>query len=239
MATAAHRHFEETRMRKNTDICTMHIIVAAATALEIEPFLTRLQNGDLHTKGLLLEPLITGVGILASSHAITAACNKKPSLIIQAGIAGSFNPKFPPGAMTLVKEEISGDCGVTENGVFKDIFDLQFAEADKAPFTGKKMINPSLQKWEGLSIPLVTGLTVNQISTGDERIKQLKEKYQCDIESMEGASLHYACLNSGIEFLQLRAISNFVGIRDKKEWKIKDAITILNNTLFQTLQILS
>lgn len=217
----------------------MHIIIAAATATEIQPFLTQLQNGEISTKGLQLEPLITGVGILASTYAITAACSKKPSLIIQAGIAGSFNPLYPPGAMTLVKEEISGDCGVTENGIFKDIFDLHFAEADKAPFTGKKMINPSLQKWEGLGIPFVTGLTVNQISTGAERIKQLKDKYQCDIESMEGASLHYAGLNSGIEFLQLRAISNFVGIRDKKEWKIKEAITILNNTLFQTLQTLS
>jgi futalosine hydrolase len=216
----------------------MYIVIAAATSLEVQPFVERLEKGEMPLENHKVEVLITGVGILASTYAITTSCHKKPDLIIQAGIAGTFNPKFPPGSITLVKEEASGDCGVTENKVFKDVFDLQFADPNKSPFTNKKMVNPNIEKWQHFGLPLATGLTVNQISTDPDRIQQLKEKYGCDIESMEGASLHYACLNSGIDFLQLRAISNNIGIRDKKEWKIKEAVTLLNDTLFKIIQTL-
>lgn len=226
------------QMPQNTDICSMYIVIAAATSLEIQPFLSILEKREKPLDDHKVEVLITGVGVLASSFAITSACYKKPDLIIQAGIAGSFNPEFPPGSITLVKEEISGDCGVTENGTFKDVFDLQFADADKAPFSNKKLINPNTENWLHLNIPFATGLTVNQITTDSDRIQQLKEKYGCDIESMEGASLHYACLQLGVDFLQIRAISNNIGIRDKKEWKIIEAVTILNNTLLQIIQSL-
>ncbi len=225
-------------MTQNSDICSMYIVIAAATSLEVQPFVDKLAKGEIPLKNHKVEVLITGVGILASTFAITSSCHKKPDFIIQAGIAGTFNPTYPPGTITLVKEEASGDCGVTEKGVFKDIFDLQFADPDKSPFTNKKLVNPNIDKWQHLGIPFATGLTVNQISTDQGRIQQLKEKYNCDIESMEGASLHYACLNSGTDFLQIRAISNNIGIRDKKEWKIKEAVAILNDTLFQIIQTL-
>ena len=34
---------------------------------------------------------------------------------------------------------------------------------------------------------------------------------------MEGAALHYACIMEHIPFIQLRAVSNFVGERDKNK----------------------
>jgi futalosine hydrolase len=52
---------------------------------------------------------------------------------------------------------------------------------------------------------------------------------------MEGAALHYVCLQSGVPFLQLRSVSNTVGVRDKTKWDIKLAITRLNETLIPLL----
>ncbi len=45
---------------------------------------------------------------------------------------------------------------------------------------------------------------------------------------MEGAAFHYVCLQEEVKFLQLRSISNAVGERDKKQWKMKEAIISLN-----------
>ena len=48
---------------------------------------------------------------------------------------------------------------------------------------------------------------------------------------MEGAAFHYLCLQEQVPFLQLRAISNHVGERNKANWKLKEAIHNLNEKL--------
>jgi futalosine hydrolase len=48
---------------------------------------------------------------------------------------------------------------------------------------------------------------------------------------MEGAALHFIALHQKIPFIQLRSISNNVGERDKTKWKIKEAISNLNEEL--------
>jgi futalosine hydrolase len=53
---------------------------------------------------------------------------------------------------------------------------------------------------------------------------------------MEGAALHYVCLQQEINFLQLRSISNIVGERDKQKWEMKEAIANLNMELKKILQ---
>ena len=52
---------------------------------------------------------------------------------------------------------------------------------------------------------------------------------------MEGAALHYVCLQEKVPFIQLRAISNYVGERDKSKWKMQEAITNLHNELLKLL----
>jgi futalosine hydrolase len=50
---------------------------------------------------------------------------------------------------------------------------------------------------------------------------------------MEGACLHYVGRTANIPFLQIRAISNYVGERDKSKWQIKEAIAALNQALLK------
>jgi futalosine hydrolase len=83
------------------------------------------------------------------------------------------------------------------------------------------------------NLPLVKSVTINEISTRPARIQQLQQKYQPVVESMEGAAFHYVALVEKIPFIQLRAVSNMVGERDKTKWKMKDAIAILNKQLIK------
>lgn len=224
-------------MPKFTDICHMYIVVAAATKQEIQPFIHLLEHNQISLKNHQVEILLTGVGILASAHSLTVtAISKKPDLIIQAGMAGSFSSAFPPGSIVIVKEELIGDCGVREDGQWKDTFDLNFEGIDNVPFKNKKLVNPLINSWNSLQLPTATGLTVNQVSTDPYSIQLLQEKYHCDIETMEGASLHFVCLKMGIPFIQIRSISNKVGSRNKKEWTIQEAISSLNNKLAKIIQ---
>jgi futalosine hydrolase len=84
-----------------------------------------------------------------------------------------------------------------------------------------------------LHLKTVTGITVNEITTRKDRIQQLVKKYDPFIETMEGAALHFVCRSTGTAFLQMRAISNYVGERDKSKWVMKDALHNLNAALIQ------
>jgi futalosine hydrolase len=53
---------------------------------------------------------------------------------------------------------------------------------------------------------------------------------------MEGAALHYVCRQTHTPFIQIRSTSNYIGIRDKTQWKIKEAIGNLNQTLLQYVE---
>jgi len=96
-----------------------------------------------------------------------------------------------------------------------------------------------MQLIDKTQLPPVRAITVNEITTRAERIKQLMEKYTPAAESMEGAAFHYVCLQEGIPFIQLRAISNFIGERDKSQWKMEEAIGNLNQQLIRFLNKLS
>lgn len=217
----------------------MKVLIAAATSLEIAP-LQNERNSAALAPGLELEVLITGPGLLPSSFALTQALLQfKPQWVIQAGIAGSFSASFPPGAIALVSEERMGDAGVTEAGQFRDLFQMGLLQPDHPPFRQGALSNPHLQKANRLGLPEAKAITVNEITTAPERIQFLRQQYAPDLESMEGAALHYAALQLAIPFLQLRAVSNMVGERDKSKWIMAPAIARLNETLFRILETLT
>ena len=58
------------------------------------------------------------------------------------------------------------------------------------------------------------------------------------VESMEGAALHYIGLQEKIPFLQIRSCSNYIAERNKKNWKMKDAIQQLNVELLKLVAAL-
>ncbi len=172
--------------------------------------------------------------MLVSAVALTQlVLEEKPDLIIQAGIAGTFNTKAELGLVTAISEDILGDTGVEEGGVWKDVFDLNLEKRDNQPFANGRLPNIHFEKYNLLNLPAVTGITVNEITTKPERTDLLIEKYNPFIESMEGAALHYVCGKFSVPYIQIRAVSNYIGERNKANWKMKDAIINLNNALLQ------
>ena len=214
----------------------MYILLVAATENEIKTTSNWLSSTKGSVNGHEVEILITGVGSAATSYALTRQLLwRSPEMVIQAGIGGSFNTAYPPETVAFINEEVFADLGTFQSGGFDDIFDLGLAGENDHPFTGRMLLNPQLDPWIKYGLPFVRGATINCISSTNEQIDAIKNKYNPVIESMEGAALHYACLMEHIPFIQLRAVSNFVGERDKTKWKMIEAITILNEKLRRML----
>ncbi len=214
----------------------MNILLIAATPGEIRITREYLTEKKYSRKHCSIRILITGVGMVNTIYALTKHISAtRPDLILQAGIGGSLHPFYPPPAVVTIREEVIGDMGVEEDHTFKDIFDLGLAEEHTFPFSGKKLVNPHRQLLEKIKLPAVRGISVNEITTNAGRIQQLAEKYGVMIESMEGAALHYVCLQEAIPFIQIRSVSNFVGERDKTKWQMQEAIDHLNQELITSL----
>ena len=235
-----------------TDICLMHILLAAATSFEIQPSIDLLKareypsgNQGHPSPNQLSSPghqlpspalhdidiLLTGIGSISTVHALMRQVGRRrPDLVIQAGIAGSFVPG-QTGKVMAIKEEALGDLGVYEDGTFRNIFDLKLSDPNAFPFTNGLLVNPH-QHWLDLTgLPAVRALTINEISTDRARIDWYQQNIAPVVESMEGGALHYTCLKEDIPFLQLRSVSNDVGQRDKSKWDFRSSIAHLNEAL--------
>src|SRR4029077_5278107 len=97
------------------------------------------------------------------------------------------------------------------------------------------LVNPYSSDWAKYNLPLARGLSISEITTNPTRVKQLQQKYSPAVESMEGAAFHYTCIMESIPFMQIRAVSNYVGERDKSKWEMQEAIDTLNIQLVEFL----
>lgn len=202
----------------------MNLLLVAAMELEIEPFL----KINSHTN-----TLITGVGIPATIFRLTKKLfTKKYDLVIQAGIAGTFNDQFSLSEVVLVKMDTFGDIGIEEKGKLYSVFETGFIDKNEFPYTNGWLVNDNAV-FEKINLPLVNAITINKIGDNVLQNKMINEKFSADVETMEGAAFHYVCLQKKINFLQLRSISNEVGERDKSKWQLKNAIINLTIELIQ------
>lgn len=208
----------------------MQILVITATGSEVQPFI----NADTG-----IDVLITGVGVPATLYHLQKRMQQIDyNLIIQAGIAGTFNKSIQLGQVVLVKQDTFGDIGMEEKENFVSIFETGFADKNEFPFKDGWLVNADeINKLSDLAI--VKAITVNKVSDSDLQKQQFIKQFNADIESMEGAALHYVCLQENVPFIQLRSISNFVGERDRTKWKMKEAIINLNIQLLKVINNLT
>ena len=216
----------------------MKVLLVSATYNEIEPFVERLEKkvvqNNLYSGKINLidfDCLYTGVGIAATTYYLTKHLqNNKYNLIVNAGIAGIYNPELEIGDIVNVQSDCFADLGIDDNGVFRNVFEEKFQAPSAFPFQNGWLINSSDYSFTH-SLPNIKGITVNTATGRIERIGFLKEKYNPDIETMEGAAFMYTCLMESVKFIQLRSISNIVEPRNKKNWNISLAIKNLNSAL--------
>lgn len=219
----------------------MKLLLVTATQAEIGPAITHLQerwqalDANTYMHGNTTVTLCTtGVGMMAATYAVTKALQGADyTFALQAGVGGSFNQGIELGAVVRIAADQYGDLGAEDHDNYLTIHDIGLLQKDEAPFTNGKLVAPEISALA--SLPAVTGITVNTVSGNAHTIAQRNERYAADVESMEGAAFHYVCLQEGVPFAQVRAISNYVEPRNRAAWKMKDAIINLNKWLIDFL----
>ncbi|HXD77679.1 MAG TPA: hypothetical protein VN616_07710 [Puia sp.] len=234
----------------------MHILLAAATTAEIRPtidFLLKTSvsrageaNAPTSTPAVIPLPgphcvsiIITGIGSVATTWTLMQSIGTdRPDLMIQAGIAGCLTCRNA-GETVVIRDESFADLGVWEDGRFKSPFELGLADPDAQPFSAGRLPNPWSKLIALTGLEPVEAITINEISTHPERIRWLQQNSPAVVESMEGAALHYVGRREAIPFIQLRSVSNAIGIRDKSKWNMPLAIGNLNDHLIRLLESLA
>ena len=222
----------------------MKLLLVAATAAEIGQTLDYLQPraiapGVFRAGKWEVHTCISGVGLMATTFSLSRKLlEHKFDFVLQAGIGGAFDPEIPLGAVVAVDSEALGDLGAEDHDQFIDIFELGFIRQDEQPFTRALLVNPMEKIPFPVKMPVVPGLTIHTVSGSAPTIAARLSRHKVAVESMEGAALHYVCLQLGVPFLQVRAISNYVTPRNRASWQIGKAIGAINNQLIGWMESL-
>jgi len=200
----------------------MSILIAAATKMEIQTFLDLNPNAEY---------LITGVGAAATVFQLMNRIeNNKYDFIIQVGLAGIYTNELILGESVIVERDCFADLAVWENKKIINVNDLGFTNPNDFPFENGWLVNHKVS-FNSTQAKKVKAVTVNLLTDDLSYVEAMRMKYNAAVESMEGAALHYVCIQKNIPFLQIRGISNQVGERDKSKWQFKEAIQSSNQLL--------
>jgi futalosine hydrolase len=157
-----------------------------------------------------IETLVTGVGPVEASCAIASAlCRRTYRLVINAGLAGSFD-----GAVQLGEGVIVAEDGM-ELGL-EDGTALSLPRDETA--IDRSRSDPNLVARLGAKgYTVVRGITVSRVTSTDSTARRLADR-GAQVESMEGFAALRAAEIAGIPAIELRGISNRCGARDSSEW---------------------
>ena len=212
----------------------MKILVVSATQFEVKPLLDYLEiqealpgltfaNKQLENHDL--QVLITGIGMVNTAFMMGRYINSLFDLVINVGVCGAFDRDLELGQVVHVTEDLLSEMGAEDDNEFLtyDLLDLPGSHRFSQYYSISNPLINSLKK--------VKGVTVNTVHGNDGSIEKVKHLYNPDIESMEGAAYFASCKKSGGDFIQIRAISNYVEKRDKSRWQMPLAIKNLNDFL--------
>ncbi len=218
----------------------MRILVVAATEAEIAPLLAALGDrsapGDRITAGTCaghqLEVLISGVGMVATAAWCSRALARtRYDLGLNLGVCGSFDPALTPGMVVHVVSDCIADLGAEDDDAFLTIQELKLLGDNEFPFRDGRLVNSNPPSNAALRrLPAVNGITVNTAHGNARSIAAVVKRFKPQVESMEGAAFMYACLIHQLPFVQVRAVSNVVETRNRRAWKLAEAVQLLGET---------
>jgi futalosine hydrolase len=204
-------------------------LTEATPLIETAGFRQIAEAGYFEIPGTETHLLIAGIGIVPVIYNLTRHFSRnRYDRVIHGGIAGSYFLPLQPGEVVQVVRDTFVDVGIDHGGIFRWIFHEKLWNPEEKPFRHGWIEVP---EEKSLRLETVSGITVDLVTAGPERKARLAEKFNPQLESMEGAAVLYVCGREDIPAIQIRAISNYVGVRDRFSWKTEEAITALTKVI--------
>jgi futalosine hydrolase len=210
----------------NTDLnhkLTKRILVMTAVSVEREAVLHGLGNDNR------FDVMLAGVGpIAAAANTAIILANTEYDLVISAGIGGGFPGKAEVGSLVIANEIVVADLGVETSEGFSSLDELGFGSTRIQ--VEASLVNRVIEAMMAAKLSVAKGpvLTVSTVTGTEESATELAARVPGAIaEAMEGFGVALAAHQCGVPILELRAISNAVGPRDRSAWRIEEALESL------------
>ncbi|AKN71031.1 futalosine nucleosidase [Streptomyces sp. PBH53] len=189
----------------------------------------RLPGGSLLRTAAGFDLLAAGVGpalaAAGTAGALTAAAlaGRPYGLVVSAGIGGGFLPQAPVGSLVVADAITAADLGAETADGFLPVTELGFGTVTRRPPDSLVRVAS-----EATGARTGTVLTVSTVTGTAARAAALRARHPGALaEGMEGFGVAEAAAAHGVPVLEIRAVSNPVGPRDRAAWRIGDALAAL------------
>jgi futalosine hydrolase len=173
--------------------------------------------------------LVGGVGPAAAAASTAAAlAAAEYGLVICAGIGGGFAGKAEVGTLVVADEIVAADLGAETPEGFCSLDELGFGST-RFPVDAS-LVNRVTAALREAGLPVTAGpvLSVSTVTGTSATALELASRVPgATAEAMEGYGVASAAKAHGVPVLEIRAISNPVGPRDRASWRIKEALDVL------------
>ncbi|MFE8924002.1 futalosine hydrolase [Streptomyces rochei] len=190
-----------------------------------------------HGPDLLAAGVGPALAAASTAAALTAAAldGAPYALVVSAGIGGGFAPHAPVGSLVVADEITAADLGAETADGFLPVTELGFGTVTHLPPAG--LVGAVAAATGARTGTVLTGSTVTGTA---ERAALLRARHPRALaEGMEGFGVAEAAAAHGVPVLELRAVSNPVGPRDRAAWRIGDALAALTDAFGKLAPVLT
>lgn len=175
------------------------------------------------------EVIVGGVGLAEAAVSTAFSLSHSTfSTVISAGIGGGFENKADVESLVVASDIRAVDMGSETQTGFLSLEELDLG-------TSKYDCDITyVEKWrkqiETFGVDVQTGsivTTTTTTGTVQTAHKLLQRVPEAKAEAMEGFGVAAAARRVSVPVYEMRAISNVVGPRERNEWKIKEALAVL------------
>ncbi|MFC4033604.1 futalosine hydrolase [Streptomyces polygonati] len=214
-------------------VAPARILVVTAVAAERDAVTAGLRapaagSGAITAAGAVTV-LAGGVGPAAAAASTATALARAAhdltpyDLVVSVGIGGGFAPAAPVGSVVVADAIVAADLGAQTPGGFLPVAELGFGTSRHDP-------PPVLSRAVAGALGAAYGpvLTVSTVTGTAGRAAELSGRHPGAVaEAMEGFGVAEAAAAAGVPVLEIRAVSNAVGPRDRAAWRIGEALAAL------------
>ncbi|WP_405881506.1 futalosine hydrolase [Streptomyces sp. NBC_01136] len=187
-----------------------------------------------------LDLLAAGVGPALAAASVAGALTAGAlggtpyDLVVSTGIGGGFQPEARLGTLVVADEITAADLGAETADGFLPVTELGFGTVSHRP--PETLVRDLVAATGGRA---GTVLTVSTVTGSAERAAELRARHPRALaEAMEGFGVAEAAAAHGVPVLEMRAVSNPVGPRDRAAWRIGDALATLTEAFGKLAPVL-
>ncbi len=198
----------------------MRVLIVVSVAAEKQAVIESLQDDGR------FDVCVAGVGCVAAASSTSALlAGKQYDLVINLGIAGGFVGRADIGTVVVADRMVAADLGAETAEGFISLEQLQLGDSQIA--SDEKLADRVLQALVRKSIPVQRAaiLTLSTVTGTEETAVKLSNRMPDAVaEAMEGYGVAVAAVQHNLPVLEIRAISNAIGKRDRSSWRIAEAL---------------